>query len=118
MTTEPMAEKTLFSRIIEGELYCDKVYEDDDVFAFKDIDPKAPVHILVVPKQPVPSIADVQDPLLAGKVMLVAAKIAKEQGLDSRGYRLVINHGADAGQSVFHWHVHIIGGRVLDWPPG
>ncbi|MCA9799883.1 MAG: histidine triad nucleotide-binding protein [Cyanobacteria bacterium HKST-UBA06] len=111
-------EKTLFKRIIDGEIPCDKVYEDEDVLAFRDIDPKAPVHVLVIPKQEVASIADVADDVLAGKVMRAAARIARELGLEENGYRLVTNVGDHGGQSVFHWHVHLLGGRQLQWPPG
>ncbi len=111
-------ERCLFCQIIQGEVPSNPVYEDEDVFAFKDINPQAPVHVLVIPKRHVMSVSEVQDPNLIGTVMMRAAKIARQEGLEDNGYRLVTNHGYDGGQTVFHLHVHLLGGRTLDWPPG
>jgi len=109
---------TLFAKIIRGELPSEKVWEDDDVFAFKDVNPAAPVHILVVPKKPLVNLYDAaeDDAELLGKLMLAARRVAQEQGLED--FRLVANNGAGAGQSVFHLHLHVLGGRPLSWPPG
>lgn len=109
---------TIFAKIIRGELPADKVYEDDDVLAFKDINPAAPVHILVIPKKPIVNLYDAtdEDALLLGKVMLAARKVAEAQGIE--GFRFVINNGEAAGQTVFHIHAHVLGGRDLFWPPG
>jgi len=111
---------TLFEKIIAGEIPSDKVYEDDQVFAFRDIDPKAPTHALVIPKKPIPRIAEAEneDKELLGHLLLKAAEVAKELGLAETGYRLVINNGRDGGESVPHLHCHILGGRALTWPPG
>lgn len=118
---ETMAgDKTIFQSIIDKEIPADIVYEDDQVLAFNDINPQAPVHILVIPKKPIPMIADAtkDDRDLLGDLLLAAQNIAKEKNLDHSGYRLVINNGSGAGQTVFHLHVHILGGRSLSWPPG
>ena len=106
---------TVFQKIIDGDIPSDKLYEDDDVVVFKDIQPQAPFHALVVPKKPIVSMAEAQvdDQALIGKVMLVAAQVAREHGLDTNGYRLVTNIGPEGGQTVFHLHVHIMGGRQL-----
>ena len=106
---------TVFQQIIDGAIPCEKVYEDEDVLAFNDIAPQAPVHILVVPKKPIESVASAgpEDQLLLGKVMLVASAIARRNGLAETGYRLVTNVGMGGGQTVFHLHVHIMGGRAL-----
>lgn len=111
---------TLFEKIIAGEIPSDKVYEDDLVYAFRDIDPKAPTHVLIVPKKAIARVAeaDADDQSLLGHLMLKAAKVAKELGLAETGYRLVINNGRDGGESVPHLHCHILGGRPLTWPPG
>ncbi len=117
MTTE---NNTIFGKIIRGEVPSEKVYEDDDVLAFKDLNPTAPVHILVIPKKYIVNLFDVEeeDAELLGKLLLVAGKVASEQGLEEDGFRTVINNGAGVGQSVFHIHVHILGGRDFSWPPG
>ena len=109
---------TIFQKIIDGEIPSDKVYEDDDVLAFRDVNPAAPVHILVIPKKALTNLydADDTDALLLGKLMLAARKVAELEGLSD--FRLVANNGAGAGQSVFHMHLHVIGGRPLSWPPG
>ncbi len=111
---------TLFEKIIAREIPAQIVYEDDQVLALRDIKPHAPVHVLVVPKKPIPRIADAkaEDEKLLGHLMLKAAEIAATLGLKSSGYRLVINNGPDAGESVPHLHCHILGGRALAWPPG
>ena len=110
---------TLFSKIIDREIPADIVYEDDMCLAFKDINPQAPVHILIIPKKPIPMLADATDAdqLLLGQLMLRANKLAKDQGVGD-AYRLVINNGEGAGQSVFHIHIHLLGGRSFTWPPG
>lgn len=112
--------ETIFSKIINKEIPADIVFEDEDILAFRDINPQAPVHILVIPKKPLPDIgqAEAQDSQLLGNLLLAAANIAKKQGLDSDGYRVVINTGKNGGQTVFHLHLHILGGRKLAWPPG
>ncbi len=116
---EIMAD-SLFTKIINRQIPADIVYEDDDVLAFNDISPQAPVHILIVPKKQVETINDFQDDdaELIGKIVLAAKRIAKEKGLSDNGYRLIFNTNADAGQTVFHVHCHLIGGRMLNWPPG
>jgi histidine triad (HIT) family protein len=113
-----MSEKTLFTKIIEGEIPGDFVYRDEEVVAFKDINPAAPTHILIVPVKPVESVKalEASDLELAGKLLLTAKKIAAD--LDISDYRLVINNGSGAGQSVFHLHVHLLAGRAFSWPPG
>lgn len=106
----------LFCGIVSGAIPSRKVAEDDDTFAFEDIAPRAPTHLLIVPKQHVARMADASDEALAGRLLLAAARIARDRGLDS--YRLVINNGEGAGQTVFHLHVHLLGGRPMSWPPG
>ena len=110
----------LFCKIILGEIPCDKVYEDEKLFAFQDIDPTAPTHILVIPKKHIRSINELEitDRDLAGEILLAAKKIAKIKNIDSSGYRTVFNTNDDGGQTVFHIHMHIIGGRQMNWPPG
>jgi len=112
------ADNTIFSRILRGEISCDEVYGDEDCLAFHDIQPQAPVHVLVIPRRPIVNLseAEEQDAPLLGHLLLVAAKVARQEGLTA--WRTVINNGAGAGQSVFHLHVHVIGGRSLAWPPG
>lgn len=111
---------TIFQKIIDGEIPADKVYEDDEVLAFRDIQPQAPTHVLVIPKKPIVSMAHAEpaDDALIGKLMRIAAQVAREQGLDEAGYRLVTNIGVQGGQSVFHLHIHVLGGRQMAWPPG
>ncbi len=111
---------TLFERIASGEIPARIVHQDDEVLAFHDINPQAPVHILVVPKRVIPRMGDARDAdaALLGRLLLVARDIARAQGIDRSGYRLVVNHGPDAGESVPHLHVHLLGGRPLAWPPG
>lgn len=109
----------LFCKIIRGEIPSKKVYEDDKVFAFEDIDPKAPTHVLIIPKQHLRGLreAKAEDAEIVGYCHLIAAKIAAERQIEN-SYRTVLNVGPGSGQSVFHLHVHLIGGRDLRWPPG
>lgn len=111
--------KTLFEKIAAREIPSDIVFEDDMVLAFRDIKPGAPTHVLIVPKKPIPRIADAkpEDHQVLGHLLLKAAEVARKLGL-SNGYRLVINNGPDAGESVPHLHLHIMGGRAMAWPPG
>ena len=111
---------TLFERIAAGEIPADIVRNDEDVLAIRDINPQAPVHILVIPQRVIPRIGQARDndAAILGKLLLAARDIAKQEGLDETGYRLVINHGPHAGESVPHLHIHLSGGRPLDWPPG
>ena len=111
---------TIFDKIISGEIPADIVYEDDHVVAFRDIAPQAPEHVLVIPRKAIRSVAhaETEDRELMGRVMLAAAQVARELGLDENGYRLVTNVGQYGGQSVFHLHVHVLGGRQMQWPPG
>ena len=113
-----MAGDTIFGRILRGEIPCDEVYSDDRCLAFRDVAPQAPVHVLVIPRKPIESLREAEpvDEALPGHLLVVAAKVAKQEGLEA--WRTVINSGAEAGQTVFHLHVHVIGGRALDWPPG
>jgi len=111
---------TLFDKIIRREIPAQIVYEDDDVLAFRDINPQAPTHALIVPKKPIPRLAEAktEDQELLGYLLLKAAEVAGKLGLDKGGFRLVINNGADGGETVPHLHVHILGGRYMKWPPG
>ena len=111
---------TLFEKIAARQIPAEIVYEDDQVLAFRDINPHAPTHVLIVPKKMIGRIGDATeaDEKLLGHLLLMAAKVAKQLGLDATGYRLVINNGRDAGESVPHLHCHILGGRTLAWPPG
>ena len=111
--------ETIFSKIIRREIPASIVYEDDLCLAFKDVNPQAPMHILVIPKQAIEKLTDAQggDQSLLGHLLLKAGNIAKEQGYGD-AFRLVVNNGEKAGQSVFHLHVHILGGRAFSWPPG
>ena len=112
--------KTLFEKIIAREVPADIVYEDDMVLAFRDINPKAPAHVLIIPKKPIPRIAEAkpEDQQVLGYLMLKAAEVAGKLGLTQSGFRLVFNNGPDAGEAVPHLHCHILGGRPLGWPPG
>ena len=111
--------KTLFERIAAKEIPANLVYEDEHVIAFRDINPQAPTHILIVPRKPIPRIAEATpaDHALIGHLLLKAAEVAKQAGL-TNGYRLVINNGPDGGESVPHLPCHILGGRAMSWPPG
>ncbi|MBA3439439.1 MAG: histidine triad nucleotide-binding protein [Pyrinomonadaceae bacterium] len=110
----------IFCRIASGDIPAGRVYEDDQCIAFRDTNPQAPVHLLVIPREHVESLDDVglKDEPMLGHLMRIASRIANDQGLAENGYRTVINTGASAGQSVFHLHVHVLGGRPLSWPPG
>jgi histidine triad (HIT) family protein len=114
-----MSSKTIFQKIIDREIPADVVHEDDFCVAFRDINPQAPTHVLVVPKQPVRSLAELSDAdrELAGHLLLVASQLARDLKLDG-GYRVVANCGPDGGQSVDHLHLHLLGGRAMAWPPG
>ena len=109
----------LFCKIVSGQIPAKKMYEDETVFAFQDIDPQAPTHVLVIPKQHIVGLkeAQPQDAELLGRMQLAAARIAEAQNLES-GYRTVFNVGPNAGQTVFHLHLHLLGGRKMGWPPG
>ena len=111
--------ETIFQKIIDKELPADIVYEDDSCFAFKDINPVAPIHILVIPKKRIEKISDsnTEDKELLGHLFLVAGKIARDLGIED-AFRLVVNNGAGAQQTVFHLHIHLIAGREFNWPPG
>ena len=108
----------LFCRIVAGEIPATIVAETDECVAFRDIDPKAPVHVLVIPREHVASLDAATDAAMVGRLALLAAKIARDEGITEGGYRTVINTNADAGQTVFHIHLHLLGGRKLGWPPG
>lgn len=110
----------VFCKIINGEIPSTKVYEDDDIYAFRDIEPQAPQHIVIIPKTHIGSANELcgDNADLVGKVFLAAARIAKEQGFDEKGYRIVNNCGEDGGQTVHHLHFHLLAGRNLGWPPG
>src|SRR6516164_3535728 len=112
--------KTLFEKIIDREIPATIVYEDDLVLAFQDIKPQAPRHVLIVPKKPIPRIGEAkpEDHQVLGHLLLKAAEVAKQIGLEKNGYRLVFNNGPDAGEAVPHLHCHILGGRQMKWPPG
>tara|TARA_B100000700_G_scaffold305209_1_gene378805 strand:- start:828 stop:1169 length:342 start_codon:yes stop_codon:yes gene_type:complete len=113
-----MTEDTIFSQILKGTIPCQEVYSDDLCLAFRDIEPQAPIHILLIPRKNIISLkeAEKEDQLLLGHLLITSAKIAKQEGLEN--WRTIINTGADAGQTVFHLHIHILGGRPLTWPPG
>ncbi len=115
-----MADDCLFCKIVAGDIPCEEVYSDDDVFAFRDINPAAPTHILVIPKKHLASVAAATpaDEALMGKILLKANEIGQAEDLHSSGFRYVINTGKDGGQTVDHLHLHILGGRGLFWPPG
>jgi histidine triad (HIT) family protein len=108
----------IFCQIVEGKIPSRKVYEDEDLVAFHDISPVAPTHVLVIPKRHVSSLMELEDEQLAGRILLGIRKIARQLELDEKGFRVVNNMGSDGGQTVFHIHFHLIGGRQLTWPPG
>ena len=112
--------KTLFERIVAREIPATIVYEDDLVLAFRDIRPQAPTHVLVIPKKPIPRIAEAkpEDQHVLGHLMLKAGEVARQLGLEKTGFRLVFNNGPHAGEAVPHLHCHILGGRAMGWPPG
>lgn len=106
----------LFCRIVAGEIKSECLYQDEDVFVFRDINPVAPVHLLIIPKKHYASVKEIDDELIMGKMSSVAVKVAERENIEN--YRMVINTGSEAGQTVFHVHLHLIGGRVMEWPPG
>ncbi|MER3435907.1 MAG: histidine triad nucleotide-binding protein [Leptolyngbya sp. ERB_1_1] len=110
---------TIFGKIIRKEIPADIVYEDNLALAFRDVNPQAPVHILVIPKQPIAQLADAEskDHALMGHLLLTVKRVAEQEGL-TNGYRVVINTGEDGGQTVYHLHLHLLGGRSMSWPPG
>jgi len=110
----------LFCKINNAEIPAEILYQDDDVTAFRDVSPQAPSHFLVIPKKHIPTINDLQsdDAALVGKLMLIAKRLAAELGIDEAGFRTVMNCNADGGQTVFHIHLHVLGGRQMSWPPG
>ena len=116
----PGSDKCLFCRIAHGEITARKVYEDDDVVAFHDINPQAPTHVLVIPRKHIPSLDDLTeaDAAIVGTTLVRATAIARDLRLNSDGYRIVGNNGEAAGQTVFHIHFHVLGGRSFGWPPG
>ena len=107
----------IFCKIVRGEIPATIVAESEAALAFRDLDAKAPVHVLVIPREHVPSLDAADDPAMVGDVMMLAARVARQEGLE-RGYRVVINTGPDAGQTVQHLHAHVLGGRNMAWPPG
>ena len=112
--------ENIFNKIINKEIEADIVFENEKVIAFKDINPVAPIHVLIIPKKNIKTINDIQsnDKELMGELFLVAKKIAKDYNIDKNGYRLIFNCNDDAGQTVFHIHMHLLAGRKLSWPPG
>ena len=113
-----MADNCLFCRIAAGEIPSNKVAETEGALAFRDIDPKAPTHVLVIPRTHVASLAAASDASMLGDLLSFATSVARAEGLTENGYRVVINTGRDGGQSVDHLHLHILGGRTMSWPPG
>ena len=113
-----MADDCLFCRIVRKEIPAKLVAEDDYSLAFRDVNPQAPVHVLVIPKEHVASLDQATDPELLGRLSLMAAEIARQEGITAGGYRTVMNTNRDAGQTVFHVHLHLLGGRSMHWPPG
>ena len=113
-------KECIFCRIVNRESPADIVFEDDQTVAFKDINGKAPIHILVIPKKHIRSLVDIniEDVPLMGHLMFVANKVAVQKGISSKGFRLVLNSGLESGQSVWHIHLHLLGGRRMTWPPG
>lgn len=110
----------IFCKIVSGDIPAEIVYQDDDVLAFRDLNPQAPTHALMIPRRHISTLNDLQDSdaELMGKLVLAAARVARQEGFDEAGYRTVLNCNADAGQTVFHIHLHLLGGRRMTWPPG
>ncbi|MEW6040464.1 MAG: histidine triad nucleotide-binding protein [Elusimicrobiota bacterium] len=110
----------IFCKISKGTIKSDCVYEDEEIFAFRDINPQAPVHILIIPKKHIESISQIKgdEESLAGRILSISLEIAKKEKIDKSGFRIVVNNGPDAGQAVNHLHFHLLGGRELHWPPG
>ena len=111
---------TIFSKIINKEIPADIIYEDDELLAFNDISPQAPIHILIIPKKEIKTLnhLELEDQAIAGKMLLLAKDLAKKYEIDQTGYRTIFNCNEDGGQTVFHIHLHLLGGRKLSWPPG
>ena len=108
----------LFCKMVAGEIQPDTVYEDENILAFRDINPQAPIHILIIPKPHVATLNDLDSPLLGGQLLQVAAKLAQQEGIAEVGYRTVFNCNEQGGQEVFHLHLHLLGGRQMTWPAG
>ncbi len=108
----------LFCKIVSGQIPSDRVYEDDQVIAIRDINPQAPVHVLILPKQHIASVMELTDSRLLGRMMVAAAHVARQARIADRGFRLVTNTGPEGGQAVPHLHLHLLGGRQMEWPPG
>ncbi len=108
----------LFCKMASGEIKPDVVYEDETVLAFRDINPQAPIHILIIPKIHVATLNELDDSVLSGQLLQTAIKLAKQEGIDQAGYRTVLNCNDEGGQEVFHLHMHLLGGREMKWPPG
>ena len=113
-----MADDCLFCRIVRKEIPAKLVAEDEHCVAFRDVNPQAPLHVLVIPREHVPSLDEARDPELLGRLSLMAADIARKEGVAVSGYRTVMNTNSAAGQTVFHVHLHLLGGRSIHWPPG
>jgi histidine triad (HIT) family protein len=113
-----MTNDCLFCRIVRREIPAKVIHEDEHTLAFRDIDPKAPTHVLVIPKKHIATLNDAIDATLVGRLLIAAKEIAVAEGITDGGYRTVVNCGAGAGQTVFHLHLHLLGGRKLSWPPG
>ena len=113
-----MADDCLFCRIIRKDIPATLVAENEHCVAFRDINPQAPVHILVIPREHVPSLNQATDPAMLGRLSLMAAELARREGISESGYRTVVNTNGQAGQTVFHIHLHLLGGRTMHWPPG
>lgn len=113
-----MATDCLFCRIVRKEIPATLVAETDECIAFRDINPQSPVHVVIIPREHVPSLNEARDADLIGRLSLLAAEIARKEGIAESGYRTVINTNRDAGQTVFHVHLHLLGGRAMGWPPG
>jgi histidine triad (HIT) family protein len=109
---------TLFEKIIAREIPAQIVAETDELLAFRDIHPQAPVHVLCIPKRPIATLDDADDPALLGRLLAFCAEVARREGVAADGYRVVINTRADGGQTVYHLHAHVLGGRAMGWPPG
>ncbi len=112
--------KTLFQKIADGDIPAEILYSDSDIVAFRDINPQAPQHVLIIPRRPIPTLnhLEISDVELVGRMVLAASRLARELGVADNGYRLVINCGPLAGQEVYHLHLHLLGGRPMKWPPG
>ena len=113
-----MSVDCIFCRIVSGEIPAGRVAENAQCIAFRDVNPQAPTHVLVIPREHVASLNQVDNAQVAGELLLMAAAVAKSEGLAERGYRVVLNTNADGGQTVYHLHAHVMGGRAMHWPPG